>query len=246
MSLEEETENTPQLKPQAGGTSPLRHSPATAGEATQLAPEVTPATEVVKDAAPPPPPPPPPSIDVTPSRQKSAQASPEEQLDKITLVQALTQPLADVLSKREKGLDLLSKLKGWRGYRHPFATWQEAGVMGPDFELEKECVDLLEKAARTVPGAEKDIQVLCLAAKNRAEELSDKADFYPASGPLLTTLFLGTLAVVITEPTGKWVFGMLTFAILSLFLSVRLNTRRQVAQMKVIANLLDLVEKRLR
>lgn len=117
--------------------------------------------------------------------------------------------------------------------------------MAVDFNLEEACIDSLEKMALTVPGTKKRLQVLSLAAKNRAEALSEKSDFYPASIPLLATLFGGMLTVMVPNPLAKFGIAVVTFAIIALYLFVRLDTRREVADLKITANILDAVEKRL-
>lgn len=242
MSNEQETENTTPIKHHVGETAMPRQSPATAALATQRTAEAALARQQRVESAPTSLP----SEHPAPVEQRLLHASPEPQADGNALLLALSKPLTDLLNERRTKVNLTSNLKGWRRHLYPFTSWKDAGVMDADFQLENAYIDSLEKAARTVPGAEKDIQLLSMAAKNRAEELSDKSDFYPASVPLLTGLFIGTLAVTVSEPLAKWGFGLLTFLAIALFLSIRLNTRRQVAEMKIVANLLDLVEKRIR
>ena len=186
------------------------------------------------------------TVDPNTAEHQVVDAAPKQQVCDSVHVQALTKQLAYLLSDRKKSVNLTSEAKDLSRHLNPFSSWQDINVINADFSLEEAYINSLEEIARTIPGAKNQMQVLSLAAKNRAEAISEKSDFYPASIPLLAILFGGLLTTMGTNPSAKWFIALITFVIFTLFVIVRINTRRQVADLKIAANILDVVEKRLR
>ncbi|WP_332747639.1 hypothetical protein [Hydrogenophaga sp.] len=143
----------------------------------------------------------------------------------------------------------ISNRKGVWSTLRPFSSWSESAlVMKKDYDDTEKCiidlVDLFESAGANRKVA---VQNLSLAAKNRAELLSQKSDFYPV-GITICIAFFGLLAVI-PPPTVYWVktsFVFFSALVVFIYGVSRFNSRSQVADLKIIANILDAVEKRLK
>ncbi|KFC65649.1 hypothetical protein [Massilia sp. LC238] len=187
------------------------------------------------------------AVAAVPAQQPAVSpATATDQADNAAPLRTLTiELLVALLNDRSGTVNIVSDLKGLRRELRPFNSWKDINVIDKDVQVEERCIDSLEEIARTIPGARSRIQVLSLAAKNRAEALSEKSDFYPASIPLLVTFFVVFLGGFMDGGGFKLLLSTIALVLVSLFLNVRIDTRRQVADLKVIANILDVVEKRL-
>lgn len=153
--------------------------------------------------------------------------------------------LAELLDERSEEVNITtSDLKGIRKELRPFSSWKDAKVMSKDYQTEKKCTDILIKHASAMPNARSKLQVMSLAAKNRAEAISEKSDFYPASVSVIATFFATLIFLSSDAMLVRVGITLATPVLVGIFIYIRITTRRQVADLKIIANILDLVEKR--
>jgi hypothetical protein len=154
--------------------------------------------------------------------------------------------LRDIFDERDGNVDILSSdLDGIRKELQPFNSWKDRGVMLKDYRRETKYVDELVNLAKPVKNARNQLRMVALAAKNRAEAISDKSDFYPASIALLTSIFAMLVIFSFENEYIKLAFAILTPIFAFIFVSIRINTRRQVANLKIVGNILDAVEKQI-
>ncbi|CAN7669883.1 hypothetical protein LJR039_005292 [Pseudorhodoferax sp. LjRoot39] len=86
------------------------------------------------------------------------------------------------------------------------------------------------------------LQIISLSAKNRAESLTDRADFYPVFATVLTAA--SAVIFYFNDDLVKYVGSAITVGFIINAVTVRLRTKTQIAELKMLANVLDLVDKR--
>lgn len=134
---------------------------------------------------------------------------------------------------------------GWAKESQTYTSWKNWKVTARDFKIEKECVDKILNLAQPNNTSQKtNLQILSLAAKNRAELLSEKSDFYPMGITIAIAFFAILVIASGNNDRIRFIFGFISAVITVWFGFTRLTTRRQIAELKIIANVLDVAEKR--
>ncbi len=128
-----------------------------------------------------------------------------------------------------------------RKFFMPFREWDASHVISTDIEKLKQAMhsldERLEMHGKIAPAP---LALIALAAKNRAELMSAKSDFYPVFAALIA-LSLAVAAVALGD-TFAWTkpvagMGALFFACVGAY--IRMATREQVAYLKEIANIVE-------
>lgn len=136
------------------------------------------------------------------------------------------------------------------------SDWKSPAARSQDLNAENECVESLLKIEEnsrqgdtTKRDKHKQIALnLSLAAKNRAEDLSATSDFYPV-GLTVVVLAFATFSAFFDLTNEKYLKLITAFAVVFIafvYANSRQKTRRQVADLKIIANILDATEKRIK
>lgn len=185
---------------------------------------------------------------------------------------AFINKIINILENQALSPDVFSKeLKGWKKECNPFSSWKNRNVVYNDFlNSEKTIKEIHKVSTKSFPTEstpspplynsdyhleEKNetdldlvqiannqsyLQVISVSAKNRAEHLSDRSDFYPVFAVLVSAVFA---FIAYDIPELKYLFAFLSLAFLIVSVYIRLTTRRQVAELKMMANVLDLADK---
>ncbi len=132
---------------------------------------------------------------------------------------------------------------GLAGFFVPFRDWDQSHVIGTEVHSVRKSLEALRTGIGELD--DKKIEALseiALAAKNRAEKMSAKSDFYPVYSALIAVT-LAVFGVVVSE---QWVRvvaagGVIFFVFTSAL--IRVSTREQVAYLKELGNLLDHIVK---
>lgn len=185
-----------------------------------------------------------------------------------------------IIHRRDSVANTLPNKENWfRRVFGGFTSWTEIRnkmdcanltIIKKDTVIEKNCVDDILKIIDNITyrnvdkkkfdnQIKKELQELSLAAKNRAEYLSDRGDFFPV-GITINTAFFAILSLIIFKAQNyqnvSWAIpGFAYFvggsivvlvALISIWYSIlRIKTRQQVGDLKVYANIFDAVEKRI-
>ena len=152
----------------------------------------------------------------------------------------------DLIVKRIGVDNTISKGRGRKSITKPYSSWDDALVMRSDLVAEMNCVnELVNLFKQGGVDNRAAVQELSLAAKNRAELISQKSDFYPVGLGICLAVF-SLLSVI--PPDSYWTklgaigVGLIVTLVYGI---TRLDSRSQVANLKIVANTLDVVEKRL-
>jgi hypothetical protein len=136
------------------------------------------------------------------------------------------------LALRQPGSDI-------RRFFTPFREWDAVLPVSTDITKTQEMLSRLDTLLRSKCLSPTDaLPLLALAAKNRAELMSAKSDFYPV---FFTLIALG-LTVLVFGLNGqpafvKYLAGIGAFAFVATGAYIRIATREQVAYLKELANI---------
>jgi hypothetical protein len=141
------------------------------------------------------------------------------------------------------------------GDKHEVSSWEFSYVRKKDIDAEEECINSLldlenadsKEATSKKSKNKKLVQNLSLAAKNRAEAISVTSDFYPVGGTVIVLGFAVFIALfdLVNQKEFKVVASISIFIVYMIYAIARFKTRQQVANLKTIANILDVTEKRI-
>lgn len=121
----------------------------------------------------------------------------------------------------------------------PYREWDTPHVIATEVQKTRDVLSSFDDCLELQDcDSAEDLALVSLAAKNRAELMSAKSDFYPVlSGQI--SLGLTVFAIFVPEIWAKTVsgFGALFFA--SASAHIRMRTRSQVAYLKELSNIVD-------
>ena len=151
------------------------------------------------------------------------------------------------LSRKDNKISLIPRFfSGWKGFVKPFNSWNEEGVQQTDLTIMTRRLEDAEEIIKELSAeiGRKTIQTISITAKNRAERISARSDFYPAFNTLIAAGFaFPTIYVPYIEV--KVLLSLIALIFIIISIKIRTETRDQVADLKEIANMADILEKRL-
>lgn len=121
----------------------------------------------------------------------------------------------------------------------PFREWDASHVIATDVQKTRDVLSNFDEhlAIQNCDSAE-DLALISLAAKNRAELMSAKSDFYPVFSGLIG-LGLTVYAIFIPDIWAKMVLGAGALVFAATGALIRTHTRDQVAYLKELSNLIE-------
>jgi hypothetical protein len=172
----------------------------------------------------------------------------------------LQKAVSDIIRDQNIYPDIFNKwpTKKTSTFWKPFSSWKDKDVKFND------CVNVdraVEAIGRVISNDKnggllsyehrkknhKNLQDISAAAKNRAEVLTDKADYYPIyavviglAGKFLIDLTSDGIAPQIVDLG----FSFIVLAFVASVAVIRVNLKREIAFLKICSNLVDLADKR--
>ena len=119
----------------------------------------------------------------------------------------------------------------------PFRNWDAPHVIGTDVERIKQTLADFDSTMGSAVDPE-ELAIIALAAKNRAEIISARSDFYPVYSAILA-LCLTVIAIVSPEPWMKFIAGAGVLFFVFASAVIRIATREQVSYLKEVANVIE-------
>lgn len=121
----------------------------------------------------------------------------------------------------------------------PFKDWDNASILNAEADFSLKTLTKLHELVSKWEASERkpSLALLILCLKNRSEYASNQSDFYPVYAGLIAFAFtLITLAI----PVGwKVLMGFSLFIILAASFKTGVETRRQVAHIRELINILE-------
>ncbi|MGO1003243.1 hypothetical protein [Lysobacter sp. CA196] len=121
----------------------------------------------------------------------------------------------------------------------PYREWDASHVIATEVQKTRDVLNTFDEvlAIENRDSAE-DLALISLAAKNRAELMSAKSDFYPVFTALIG-LGLAVWAIFIHDLWPKMLLGAGGFVFAATGALIRTHTREQVAYLKELTNLIE-------
>ena len=138
----------------------------------------------------------------------------------------------------------LTEFRGWKGFIQAYKPLQDPSILPKELKFNFRCMAKLKEYFKEVNDDKlrEEYSILILSLKNRAEYISNQSDFYPIYVTLLAFSFAFFGA---TLPLGyKLLLGVGLMVIIGVAINIRIKTRRSLAKIKEISNILESYEKK--
>lgn len=126
----------------------------------------------------------------------------------------------------------------WQEFVNPFRSWTKSHYIAAETDLTDRAMAKLQEVFPAPSKAELErLSVIALTAKNRAETISAKSDFYP----IYTTVVaagVATMSVGLSAPF-RTILAIIAFALILVAATIRMKTREQSSYLKELSNMLD-------
>jgi hypothetical protein len=131
----------------------------------------------------------------------------------------------------------------WSRIFRPYTDWDSSETLRREIAFNLKAQAKLQEHLADIAISEQrsGLALLILALKNRAEYVSNQADFYPVYVALI--IFANTLIGFGFSDFWNILMGVGIFVLVAASVKTRVSTRTQVAHLKEIVNLLESYEK---